>query len=151
GLWRGPALADFAAESWAQGPIARLEELHIVALEKRFDADLALGRAALVVGQLEALVADHPLRERLHAQLMLALYRSGRQADALAAYRRARHTLVEELGIEPGTALSNLEAAILRQDPLLELARTDAAERALLVAALTERGEDPLLALAVPL
>ncbi len=119
-LWRGPALADVAYETFAQGEIARLEELRRTAIEDRIDADLALGRHAEVVGELEALVAAEPLRERLRGQLMLALYRSGRQADALAAYRDGRQVLVEGLGIEPGRALAELEAAILRQDAVLD-------------------------------
>jgi DNA-binding SARP family transcriptional activator len=119
-LWRGPALADFAYEPFAREEIARLEELRIVALERRIDADLELGRHGELVGELERLVAQHPLRERFRAQLMLALYRSGRQAEALAAYQAARATLVEELGIEPGSALQELERAMLRQDPSLD-------------------------------
>jgi DNA-binding SARP family transcriptional activator len=118
-LWRGPALADVAYEPWAQADIARLEELRRVALEERIDADLTLGRHAELVGELEALVTVEPLRERLRGQLMLALYRSGRQADALAAYRAAREALVGELGIDPSPALQELEGAILRQDPAL--------------------------------
>ena len=118
-LWRGPALADFLYEPFAQTDIARLEELRTVALEERVEADLALGRHVELVSELEALVQAQPLRERPRAQLMLALYRSGRQADALAAYREARETLVEELGIDPGPELRRLEAAILRQDESL--------------------------------
>jgi DNA-binding SARP family transcriptional activator/tetratricopeptide (TPR) repeat protein len=118
-LWRGPALADFTYEPFAQTEIARLEDLRLVALEERIEADLALGRHADLVSELEALVETQPLRERTRGQLMLALYRSGRQADALAAYRGARVTLVEELGIEPGPDLRALEAAILRQDEAL--------------------------------
>jgi DNA-binding SARP family transcriptional activator len=118
-LWRGPALADFAYEPFAQPEIARLEELRLAALEERIAADLALGRHAELTGELEALVADHPLRERLRAQHMLALYRNGRQADALAVYRDTRSSLVEQLGIEPGEELRHLEQAILRQDPNL--------------------------------
>ena len=118
-LWRGPALADFLYEPFAQTDIARLEELRTVALEERVEADLALGRHVELVPELEALVQAQPLRERPRAQLMLALYRSGRQADALAAYREARETLVEELGIDPGPELRRLEAAILRQDESL--------------------------------
>jgi DNA-binding SARP family transcriptional activator len=129
GLWRGPPLADVAYESFAQGEISRLEELRLAALEERVEADLALGRHAELVGELEALVAAEPLRERLRGQLMLALYRSGRQADALAAYREARQSLVEELGIEPSRALSDLEAAILRQDRDLEPPQTAPVER----------------------
>ena len=120
GLWRGPALADFAYESFAQAEITRLEELRRTALEEQIDADLALGRHTELVGELESLVAAEPLRERLRGQLMLALYRAGRQADALAAYRDGRAILVGELGIEPGRALADLEAAMLRQDPELE-------------------------------
>jgi DNA-binding SARP family transcriptional activator len=119
-LWRGPALADFTYELFAQAEIARLEQLRWDALELRIDADLALGRSDLVA-ELEGLVATEPLRERLRAQLMLALYREGRQADALAAYRDARATLVEELGVEPGPELRALEAAILRHDEALVL------------------------------
>ena len=116
-------------EPFAQTEIARLEELRTVTLEERIEADLALGRHAELVSELEALVAAQPLRERPRAQLMLALYRSGRQADALAAYRIARETLVEELGIDPGPELRELEAAILRQDELAP-ARGDAARSA---------------------
>ena len=118
-LWRGPALADFLYEPFAQGEIARLEELRLVALEERIDTDLELGRHLELAPELEALVQAEPLRERPRGQLMLALYRSGRQADALAAYRAAREALVEELGIEPGPELKELEAAILRQDDSL--------------------------------
>ena len=98
-LWRGPALADLAYEQFLQSEIARLEELRLDAREERVDAELALGRDAELVGELEASVAAEPLRERLRGQLMVALYRSGRQADALAAYRDARRTLTHELGI----------------------------------------------------
>jgi predicted ATPase/DNA-binding SARP family transcriptional activator len=118
-LWTGPALADLAWEPFAQQEIVRLEELQLAAVEDRIDADLALGRHGQLVGELERLVNEHPLRERLRGQLMLALYRSGRQADALAVYQRARRTLVEELGIEPGESLRKLERAILDQDPSL--------------------------------
>ena len=130
-LWRGPALADFAYEPFAQTEIARLEELRTVVLEERVDADLALGRHAELVSELEALVQAQPLRERPRAQLMLALYRSGRQADALAAYRTARETLVEELGIDPGPELKALEAAILRQDESLLLEEAPRAKPAM--------------------
>ncbi len=121
-LWRGPPLADFAYEPFAQTHIARLGELRLGILEQRIDADLTLGRHADLVGEVEALVAEHPLRERLRSQLILALYRSGRQAEALAAYREARRTLVEELGIEPGTELERLERQILRHDSELDVA-----------------------------
>ena len=130
-LWRGPALSDFLYEPFAQTEIARLEELRTVTLEERIEADLALGRHAELVSELEALVAAQPLRERPRAQLMLALYRSGRQADALAAYRVARETLVEELGIDPGPELRELEAAILRQDESLLLEETPLARPAM--------------------
>jgi DNA-binding SARP family transcriptional activator len=115
-LWRGPALADVASERFAQPEIARLEDLRLTCLSERIEADLATGLDAALVGELEALVQRHPLRERLRGQLMLALYRAGRQADALAAYRDAHRALVEGLGIEPSPSLRALEAAILRQD-----------------------------------
>ena len=118
---RGPPLADLGYESFAQPAIARLEELRLGAIEKRIEADLALGRHAEVVAELETLVADHPLRERVRAQLMVALYRCGRQADALAGYQNARRELVEQLGLEPSPALRELEQAILRQEVSLEL------------------------------
>ena len=119
GLWRGPALADLAYEDFAQDEIGRLEELRLAALEERIDADLALGRHADLVAELTGLVGEHPLRERLRSQLMLALYRSGRQAEALEAYQAGRRALLDERGLEPGPALRELEAAILRQDPAL--------------------------------
>jgi class 3 adenylate cyclase/predicted ATPase len=118
-LWRGPALADFRYEPFAQAEIARLEDLRLAANEERIEADLALGRHAELVGELEGLVAAHPVRERLRGQLMLALYRSGRQAEALEVYQETRRGLVEELGIEPSQPLRDLEAAILRQDAAL--------------------------------
>ena len=120
-LWRGTPLADLAYEPFAQGEIGRLGDLHAAAVEQQIEAKLALGRHAEVVGQLENLIAEHPYRERLRGQLMLALYRCERQADALQAYQDARVTLVEELGIEPGERLRGLEAAILAQDPALAL------------------------------
>ena len=125
-LWRGTPLADVAFESFAQPEIARLEERRLVALEERIEADLALGRHADLVGELEALIAKNPLRERLRAQLMLALYRSGRQSEALAAYQDARRTLVDELGIEPGRPLRELHQALLNQDPELDPTRAGA-------------------------
>jgi DNA-binding SARP family transcriptional activator len=130
-LWRGPALADFLYEPFAQTQIARFEELRTVVVEERIEADLALGRHVELVSELEALVQAERLRERPRAQLMLALYRSGRQADALAAYRDARETLVEELGIDPGPELRELEAAILRQDESLLLEETPLARPAM--------------------
>jgi DNA-binding SARP family transcriptional activator/tetratricopeptide (TPR) repeat protein len=119
-LWRGPPLADFAYQRFAQGEIARLEELRLSCLEERIERDLGGGRHAELVGELEALVKEQPLRERPRAQLMLALYRSGRQVEALAAYRAARRALVEELGIEPSRELKELERRILEQDPKLD-------------------------------
>jgi DNA-binding SARP family transcriptional activator/streptogramin lyase len=121
GLWRGPPLSDVAFEPFAQAEIARLEELRLAALEERIEADLVLGRHAELVPELEGLVREHPLRERLRAQLMLALYRSGRQSEALDAYQQARRLLSTELGLEPGRTLRELEAAILRQDAQLQL------------------------------
>ena len=123
-LWRGPALAEFAFEPFAQAEIGRLEDLRLAAVEERIEADLALGRHADLIGELEALVAENPYRERLRGQLMLALYRSGRQAEALEAYRNARRALVDELGIEPSAALQRLEKQILTQDEALDTRRT---------------------------
>jgi DNA-binding SARP family transcriptional activator len=151
-LWRGPALADFAYEEFAQAEAARLDELRLAALERRIDADLALGRHAELVGELENLVAHHPLREKLRGELMLALYRSGRQAEALGAYQAMRRALVDELGIEPSPALQELERAMLRQDPALDLASgASAPERSILVAPRDEAKLAPLLVLAQPL
>ena len=118
-LWRGPSFADFAYEPFAQRPITALEDLQTQAIEDRIEADLTSGRAGDLVPELEQLIKDNPFRERLRGSLMLALYRSGRQADALQAYHDARSMLVEELGIEPGPALRELETAILKQDPAL--------------------------------
>jgi DNA-binding SARP family transcriptional activator/pimeloyl-ACP methyl ester carboxylesterase len=126
-LWRGAALAEFASEPFAPPEGARLEELHIAALESRIEADLALGQDRAVVSELEALIAQHPLRERLRSQHMLSLYRSGRHAEALASYQAFRRTLSEELGIEPSSSLRELERLILQQDSSLDLAtRTEA-------------------------
>jgi DNA-binding SARP family transcriptional activator len=153
-LWRGPALADFAYESFAQAAIARLEDIRVAALELRIEADLALGRDRELIGELQGLTAEHPLRERLREHLMRALYRSGRQADALAAYQQARRVLVEELGIEPSPTLQELERAILRQDPALDAPQATArsagqtAERSILVAVLDEARVDPVLSVA---
>ena len=121
-LWRGPPLADFRYDAFAQAEIARLEELRLCAVEERLDADLALGRHAQLVGDLEMLVAEHPLRERLRGQLMLALYRCDRQAEALEVYRAGRVRLAEDLGLEPSPTLRRLEQSILAQSPDLALA-----------------------------
>ena len=117
-LWRGPALGEFD-EPFATIESRRLEELHLASLEDRIDAELQLGRHGALVAELHALVAHHPLRERLRGQLMLALYGSGRQADALAEYHRVREVLRDDLGIEPSPALRELERRILQQDPML--------------------------------
>ncbi|MBA2740852.1 MAG: AAA family ATPase [Actinobacteria bacterium] len=119
-LWRGPALAEFAYQRFAQPEIAQLEELRLNCVESRIEAELAAGRHTGVIGELEALVSENPLRERLRAQLMLALYRAGRQAEALEAFQDVRRALVDELGIDPSRQLRELESAILRQDPALE-------------------------------
>ena len=123
GLWRGAPLADLADHPFAPAEIARLEEQRLGAVELRVEADLAAGRHAELIAELERLTREHPWRERLHAQRMLALYRSGRQADALTAYRSAREVLVEELGIEPGTELRQLHQAVLDHDPSLDRPR----------------------------
>jgi serine/threonine protein kinase/ABC-type glycerol-3-phosphate transport system substrate-binding protein len=120
-LWRGPAFADLAGEPALDGEITRLDELRLRAVEMRVEADLAAGRHGAVVAELEVLTRQHPLRERLWGSLMLALYRSGRQADGLATYGRARETLAEELGVDPSPELRNLHERILRQDPDLEI------------------------------
>ncbi len=114
--WRGPPLAEFAYEAFAQTAIARLEELRLVALEERFEADLALGRHSELVPELRELVSQQPLRERPRGQLMLALYRAGRQAEALEVFQETRAALVEHLGIDPGPALQTLERRILNHD-----------------------------------
>lgn len=163
-LWRGPALADFAYEPFAQAAIVRLEELRLTAIEDRIEADLALGRHGPLAGELEGLVAEHPLRERLRGQLMLSLYRSGRQAEALEAYQKGRRALVGELGIDPSPALQALERSILNQDPAIDLPRAreerdepavipdlPVPERAILVVPLGGGDIGALLALAVPL
>ena len=120
-LWRGPALAEFASEPFAQMEGARLEDLRMYAVEGRLEAELALGRHQAAVGELETLIAENPLRERLRSQHMLALYRSGRHAEALASYQAFRRTLSEELGMEPSTSLRELERKMLQQDPSLDL------------------------------
>jgi DNA-binding SARP family transcriptional activator len=157
-LWRGAPLADFAYESFAQTSIQRLEELRLAAVEQRIDAELALGRHAELVGELQELVAEHPLQERLRGQLMLALYRSGRQADALDVYRATREALVEELAIEPTPALRQLERSILAQESSLDLDRAAASptypaepDRAVLVLPSDDDRLEDLLAIAEPL
>ena len=159
-LWRGPPLGDLRYEAFAQAEIARLEELRASALEHRIDADLEAGRHVDLVGELQPLVAAHPHRERLHGQLMLALYRSGRQADALRVYQAARRRLSEELGLQPGAALRKLEQAILEQDPALDPPApagvrsshsTPMPERSLLIVPEALSELDTLLSLAVPL
>jgi WD40 repeat protein/DNA-binding SARP family transcriptional activator len=121
-LFRGAPLSDLADEPFAAAEIRRLEDLRETAAELAVDADLAAGRHQETLAEMEALLANHPLRERLHAQRMLALYRCGRQADALEAFHEARRLLVEEIGVEPGADLRGLHEAILRHDPSLELA-----------------------------
>jgi len=175
-LWRGPPLADLAYEPFAQTDIALLDELRLAALEERIEADLATGRHRELVGELEALVAEHPLKERLRGQLILALYRSGRQAEALDVYQDARRTLVEELGLEPSGALQRLEKAILQHACWLDLddlssgsplsavetvpaaapgaaplTESPAPQRAIVAVALAERGLRHLLTLTGPL
>jgi DNA-binding SARP family transcriptional activator/ABC-type branched-subunit amino acid transport system substrate-binding protein/DNA-binding beta-propeller fold protein YncE len=127
-LWRGPALAEFHFRRWAQTEIARLDELRLSALEGRIDADLALGQHEELVSELESLVADEPLRERLRGQLMLALYRAGRQAEALATFQEGRRSLADELGLEPSESIQQLERQILEHDPALAAPETAAPE-----------------------
>src|SRR6188472_1641459 len=115
-LWRGPALAEFAFDDFAQAETRRLEELRLVARDERIEADLELGRHADVIRELEALVRDHPLRETIRKQLMLALYRAGRQAEALEVYQDARARFIDELGIDPGPELKRLQSEILRHE-----------------------------------
>jgi DNA-binding SARP family transcriptional activator len=153
-LWRGPALADLAYESFAQPAIERLEELRLAALEQRIDVELELGQHTELVGELDELVALHPLRERFRGQLMVALYRAGRQAEALDAYRAARSALVSEFGLEPGPELQELERQILRQDPALlprARAREPAPARSVLVVADRDTDMDGLMSLVEPL
>jgi len=120
GLWRGRPLAEFADTGFAPAMITRLEEARLTATEDRIEAELMLGGQGELTGELEALVGEHPLRERLWGQLILALYRAGRQGDALGAYQRARAVLADELGVDPGPELRKLEAAVLGQDPALD-------------------------------
>ena len=145
-LWRGPPLPEFREARWAAPAIARLEELRLIALESRLESDLELGRHAQLVGELQGLVAEHPLREPIRGQLMLALYRSGRQADALEVYREGRSALVAQLGIEPAPALQELERSMLQQDSSLLPAQAAPPERSILVVALGPAQVDGLLA-----
>jgi DNA-binding SARP family transcriptional activator len=160
-LWRGPPIGEFAYEAWAQTEIARLEDVRLTVLENRFEADLASGRAGEIVGEVEAAAREHPFRDRLSAQLMTALYRAGRQAEALQHYRRTRAVLHDELGLEPSQSLQRLERAILAQDPSLDLSPghvtgeltpgPEAPENAILVVPRDERRLADLVALAEPL
>ena len=148
-LWRGEPLADLASEPFTGTAIRRLEELRLTAVERRIDAELELGLHRELVAEIEQLSADHPLREHLRAQLMVALYRSGRQSDALDVYRATRRTLVETFGIEPGQPLRDLEAAVLRQDASLDsVARvsTDVVRNVLVVCS-EENALDALVAI----
>ncbi len=122
GLWRGDAYAEFADEDWARAESQRLGELRLVAHERLIDAELASGRAAEVIPEIEALVDEHPLREAFRAQLMIALYRAGRQADALRVVQEYRRLLVDELGLDPTPALVELERRVLTHDATLMLA-----------------------------
>ena len=148
-LWRGPALADLADEAFAHTEAARLDELRLAATEERVDADLELGRGADLVAEIDAHVAANPLRERLRGQLMLALYRSGRQADALEAYQDARRALVDGLGIDPSPALQELERRILRQDPELLATAAPQTAAAAVVGAVPTRKTITVLAAAL--
>jgi DNA-binding SARP family transcriptional activator len=148
GLWRGEPLADLAGQPFATVAVQRLEEIRLVALERRIEAELALGRHLELIPELETLVAAEPLRERFRAQLMIALYRAGRQAEALDVYRAAREALIEELGIEPAPPLRELERAILAQDPSLDLSAP--AEEARVLLAVPSSG-GALLTIAAPL
>jgi DNA-binding SARP family transcriptional activator len=150
-LWRGPPLADLAYESFARTAIERLEEIRLAALEQRIEAEFALGRHRELVGELEQLSATHPTRESIRALLMLALYRSGRQPEALDAYRQTRETLMREFGIEPTPRLRELERAILTHDPALDLEGTGDGVRAVLAVAWHEGDLDRLLTVADPL
>ena len=152
-LWRGNPLADLEYESFARSSVERLEEMRLAALEQLIEAELALGRHREVVGTVESLARDHPLRERFHGQLMLALYRSGRQPEALEVYRRTREALVEEFGVEPTPPLQELQRAILAHDSSLDVERAapDEADRAVLVLPSDEDQVDRLLAIAEPL
>lgn len=155
-LWRGPALAEVALAPWARSEVDRLEERRLHVLEQRFDAELALGRHEALVGELHLLVAQHPYRERLVGQLMLALYRSGRQADAVGAYERTRVALAQDLGLQPTAELRDLSGRIVRQEPGLRRpapitagpSRRSARERARSLAALALVGATAVAAVA---
>jgi DNA-binding SARP family transcriptional activator len=147
-LWRGSPLEDLAQEEFAQAEIRRLDELHVATIEQRIEVELEAGADGDLIGELETLVHAHPLRERLRAQLMLALYRAGRQAEALATYRDLRNVLVSELGIEPSRSLQELEQAILRQDPELSPGTTASA---VVIVAGDDGSFDALLSVAEPL
>ena len=140
-LWRGPPLADFAYEAFAQAEIARLEEQRLAVLEERLDAELALDDPAALVAELAALVREHPLRERVRGQLMIALYRAGRQGEALEAYQHARIQLADELGLEPGPALKKLQLQILEQAPALQAPSLPRHEAERLLTAITPAGD----------
>jgi DNA-binding SARP family transcriptional activator len=150
-LWRGEPLADLADDATSQAEIQRVEAARLAALELRIEADLALGRHSQLVPEVEALVHEHPLHERLSGALMQALYGAGRQADALEVYRTTRQTFVAELGIEPSPALRELEQAILRQDPELAARPRGSALRSIVVLAGDEHRLGDLLAIAEPL
>jgi DNA-binding SARP family transcriptional activator len=147
-LWRGAALVEFGDAAWATAPALRLEELRLAALERRIDAELEAGRHRELAAELDLLVAEHPLRERFWAQRMLALYRAGRQGEALETYRSARRRLVEELGVEPGRALQELERAILTHARSLEVAEPSVGGQAMIVGAFSEEKLDRLQAVA---
>ena len=150
-LWRGTPLADLLDEPGLQPVAARLEELRVLALERRIEADLGLGRQGDCIPEIEALVSEHPLRERPYGLLMKALYREGRQAEALETYRSARARLSGEIGIEPSPWLRELEVAILQQDPSLGAAASAQERRSVLVTVIEPASTDTLVALAAPL
>jgi DNA-binding SARP family transcriptional activator len=152
-LWRGTPLADLADEPFARATVGRLEEIRLAAHERAVEAELMLGRHSELVGELEELLDAHPLRDRFRAQLMLALYRSGRQVEALDVYRHGRDVLVAELGLEPSPMLRDLERAILTHDPALgfEQPQPESSARAVLLVPSTDERVDDLLAVAEPL
>jgi DNA-binding SARP family transcriptional activator len=154
-LWRGPALAEIAQGGWLSAEAIRLDEMRVLALERRIEADLACGRDAELVGEVRSLVAEHPLREPLRAHLALALYRAGRQVEALDVLREGRRELSEELGLDPGPTLQTLERAVLQHDPDLMLPSSRRADsppaRSILVAPLAANGVEVLAGLAAPL